>query len=420
MERRILHVDMDAFFASVEQARDPALQGRPVVVGGLPGQRGVVSAASYEARRYGLHSAMPLVVAHRLCPHAVFLPGDFNAYRFCSRRLMEMFRELTPLVEPRSLDEAYLDLTGCELLWGPPPEVAAGLKKRIRRELGITASVGIASNKLVAKIASDFRKPDGLVEVAAGQEASFLAGLPVRALPGVGLATAQALQNLGIGRVGDLAQAPLAVLRSRFDTLASHLVRMARGQDDSPVDGYGEAKSISRSITFASDTYGLAFVRAAAGCLAERVCSRLRERSRAARTVHLQLRFSDFETISRSSTLRTPTDSDQVVFDEVERLLSRSLSGKRIRLVGVGVSGLGPLAFQTSLLDQHAAGFKLDRCLDAIRARYGFRSVLRGRTLASSPSRSVQGGVDGASRSPGQERLLPAMAEAIGQRGGKV
>ncbi|MDP2662245.1 MAG: DNA polymerase IV [Dehalococcoidia bacterium] len=420
MERRILHVDMDAFFASVEQARDPALQGRPVVVGGLPGQRGVVSAASYEARRYGLHSAMPLVVAYRLCPHAVFLPGDFSAYRACSRRLMEMFRELTPLVEPRSLDEAYLDLTGCEPLWGPPPEVAAGLKKRIRRELGITASVGIASNKLVAKIASEFRKPDGLVEVAAGQEASFLAGLPVRALPGVGLATAQALQNLGIGRVGELAQAPLAVLRSRFDSLAPHLVRMARGQDDSPVEGYGEAKSISRSITFASDTYDFAFVRAVAGCLAERVGARLRERSRAARTVHLQLRFSDFETITRSSTLRTTTDSDQVVFDEVERLLSRSLSWKKVRLVGVGVSGLGPLAFQTSLLDQRDAGFKLDRCLDAIRARYGFRSVLRGRNLASSPGRPVPGGVGEASHSPSQERLLPAVAEAIGQRGGKV
>ena len=413
-------MDMDAFFASVEQARDPALRGRPVVVGGLPGQRGVVSAASYEARRYGLHSAMPLVVAYRLCPHAVFLPGNFSAYRDCSRRIMEMFRELTPLVEPRSLDEAYLDLTGCQPMLGPPPVVAADLKARIRRELGITASVGIASNKLVAKIASDFRKPDGLVEVASGQEASFLAGLPVSALPGVGPATARALQSLGIGRVGELAQAPLSVLRSRFDTMASHLVRMARGQDDSPVEGHGEAKSISRSITFASDTYDFAFVLAVAGCLAERVGSRLRQGNRAARTVHLQLRFSDFETITRSSTLRSPTDSDQVIFEEVKRLLGRALSGKKVRLVGVGASGLGPLAFQASLLEHHDAGFKLDRCLDSIRSRYGFRSILRGRNLASSPGLPATGVADEAIRSPGQERLLPAVAEAIGQRGGKV
>lgn len=383
MERRILHVDMDAFYASVEQARRPELRGRPVVVGGLPGQRGVVSAASYEARRYGLHSAMPISTAYRLCPQAVFLRGDFSAYRDYSRRIMAMFRELTPLVEPRSLDEAYLDLTGCEVLFGPAREVAARLKARIRRELDITASVGIATNKLVAKIASEFRKPDGLVEVPAGQEAAFLAPLPVRALPGVGPATAQALNGIGIGRVGELAGAPLSVLRNRFGTMASHMLRMARGVSNSPVEQYGEAKSISRSITFASDTLDYGFVRAVVGCLSERVGARLRDKGRAARTIHLQVRFADFETITRSATFPTPTDSDEALFAEASRLLAQSLSGRKIRLVGVGVSGLGPLVFQPSLLEPQEASLKLDRCLDAIRARYGFKAVLRGRALAA-------------------------------------
>lgn len=381
MTRRILHVDMDAFFASVEQARNPALRGRPVVVGGRPDQRGVVAAASYEARRYGLHSAMPLAVAYRLCPQAVFLPGNFSLYETYSRCLLEMFRALTPLVEPLGLDEAYLDLTGFEALYGPARKVAVDLKERIRRELGITASVGIASNKLVAKIASDQGKPDGLVEVAAGQEETFLAPLPVRSLPGVGRTTAQALRRLGINLVGELAQASLPVLRSLFGSMAPYLLQTARGLDPSPVEEPGEAKSISRSTTFPQDTVDYALVRAVMGYLSERVGARLREEGKAARTVHLKLRFADFETITRSLTLSRPTDSDQALFPVAWRLLCQSLSGKKIRLVGVGVSGLAPQSFQTSLLEPQVTRQGVDRCLDAIRARHGFGAIQRGRTL---------------------------------------
>jgi len=332
---------------------------------------------------------------------------------------MEMFRDLTPLVEPRSLDEAYLDLTGCEALHGPVLKLARDLKDRIHAELEITASVGIATNKLVAKIASDFKKPNGLVDVPAGNEASFLAPLPVRALPGVGPATARGLQDLGIIRVADLAATPVSVLRSRFGSLASHLLRMARGIDDSPVEQFGEAKSISRSITFGTDTLDYAFLRAVVGCLVERVGARLRDRGRAARTVHLQVRFADFETITRSATLATPADSDDILFAEALRLLDHSICGKRVRLVGVGVSGLGPLAFQPSLLGQDESGLRLDRCLDAIRARHGSRSVMRGRTLMVGRPGAGGGNDCSGPPVPNKRTLLPAVAEALGQRLGK-
>ncbi len=382
MTRCILHVDMDAFFASVEQARRPDLRGKPVVVGGQPGQRGVVASASYEARRYGLHSAMPTSTAYRLCPQAVFLPADFSLYGARSGRLREMFRALTPLVQPMGLDEAYLDLTGFEALYGPPQQVARALKERIQSELGVTASVGIASNKLVAKVASDREKPDGLVEVAPGREAAFLAPLPVQALPGVGSATTLALQRLGINRVGQLAQTPFPVLRSRFGSLAPRLLEMAQGQDSSAVHLPGAAKSISRSTTFSQDTLDLSYVSAILAHLSERVGARLREKGRAARTIHLTLRFADFETITRSATLRQPTDSDQVLFSLASRLLIQSLSGKKLRLVGVGVTGLTERALQPSLFEPPRAGVGLDRCLDAIRDRHGLGAIQRGRTLS--------------------------------------
>lgn len=381
MTRCILHVDMDAFFASVEQARRPELRGKPLVVGGRPGERGVVASASYEARRYGLHSAMPVSTAYRLCPQAVFLPSDFSLYGQCSRQIREMLKELTPLVQPMGLDEAYLDLTGFEALYGPARQTAQRLKRRIQDELGVTASIGIASNKLVAKIASDWEKPDGLVEVTPGREEAFLAPLPVQALPGVGEATTAALRRLGIVRVGHLAQTPLSVLRSQFGSLAPHLLEMARGQDSSPVHLPGEAKSISHSTTFPQDTLDLSYVETTLARLSERVGARLRRNGRAARTIHLTLRFADFETISRSTTVRQPTDSDQVLFTSAWRLLSRSLSGKKIRLVGIGVTGLTERALQLSLFDPQGDSPGVDGCLDAIRARHGFAAIQRGRTL---------------------------------------
>jgi DNA polymerase-4 len=372
---------MDAFFASVEQARNPALRGKPVVVGGDPHQRGVVAAASYEARRYGIHSAMPLIMAYRLCPQAIFLRGNFSLYEQYSQRLLGFFRDLTPLVQPLGLDEAFLDLTGFEALYGPPERAAAALKQRIREELDLTASVGVASNKLVAKIASDLQKPDGLVVVPPGQEEAFLAPLPVGVLPGVGQRTVAALGRLGITRVGELAEASLASLRSLFASLAPQLLQMARGIDPSPVQEPGEAKSISRSTTFPCDTLDYAFVRATLGYLVERVGARLRAEGQTARTIHLKLRFADFETVTRSRTLE-PTDSDETIFTAALQLMNLALKGKKIRLVGVGVSGLGPRALQASFLaplgDRHQ---RVDRCLDDIRARYGFGAIQRGRTL---------------------------------------
>lgn len=376
---------MDAFFASVEQARRPELRGKPVVVGGQPGGRGVVASASYEARRYGLHSAMPTSTAYRLCPHAIFLRSDFSHYVQCSRRLRDMFTDLTPLVQPMGLDEAYLDLTGFEALYGPARPVARRLKQHILDELGVTASIGIASNKLVAKIASDREKPDGLVEVAPGQEEAFLAPLPVEALPGVGKATTAALRRLGIVRVGQLARTPPSVLRTGFGSMAPHLLAMAQGRDSSPVHLPGEAKSISRSTTFDQDTQDLSYVQATLARLSESVGSRLRRKGRAARTIQLTLRFADFETISRSLTLRQPSDSDEVLFAVACRLLAQSLSGKKIRLVGVGVSGLTEKAVQLPLLEEHPVKAGIDQCLDSIRARHGFEAIQRGRTLAYHP-----------------------------------
>ncbi|MDB1089386.1 DNA polymerase IV [Streptomyces sp. ACA25] len=338
----VLHLDMDAFFAAVEQAAKPSLRGKPVVVGGL-GMRGVVATASYEARRFGVHSAMPTAQARRLCPNAAYLSPRFGVYREVSGRVLEILGELSPLVEPLSLDEAFVDLAA-----GEGPVTAAGarltgetVRARIREATGLSGSVGLAGSKMLAKIASERAKPDGLVVIEPGTERGFLAPLPVRTLPGVGPATGAALRRAGITTVGEAVvagEAELLRLLGRAQGAAVHA--MAHGIDERPVVAERDAKSISVEDTFAEDVTDRARVRFEADRLAERCAGRLREAGRSARTVVLKVRRYDFSTLTRSETLRGPTDDPGVIREAAGRLLAGVDTTSGVRLLGVAVSGL--------------------------------------------------------------------------------
>ncbi|HEY8491108.1 MAG TPA: DNA polymerase IV [Dehalococcoidia bacterium] len=393
-ERRILHVDLDAFFVALEQLRDPALRGRPVIVTGDPDGRSVVSTASYEARRYGVHSAMPLVTALRLCPQAVVLRGDFPYYASVSRRFHAILRDFTPLVESVGLDEAYLDVTGCEAVSGPAESIAQAIRARVREELGITASVGVAGSKVVAKVASDAAKPDGLLVVPPGGEADFLAPLPVRDLPMVGPRLAQELRGLGIRTIGDLARWPEDALAARFGSAGRALARRARGIDGSPVTAQPEPiKSISRDVTFPRDVGDRARLRATAARLGERVGAALREDGRHARTVTLRVRYGDFTTLSRQRTLATPTNADRPIIEAALALLERALSldPRPVRLLGVGVANLTGPERQLSFLEADVARWeRLSSTLDAVRSRHGAEAVRLG--IALVPPEARRGG----------------------------
>ncbi|MBM3182592.1 MAG: DNA polymerase IV [Chloroflexi bacterium] len=384
MTRRILHIDLDAFFVSVEQVLAPELAGKPVIVGGRPERRGVVASASYEARAYSVRAAMPLAQAYRLCPQAIFLQGDFRKYRDFSARFMNILADFSPSLEPGGLDEAYLDVTGCDI-FGTPFQIAKKIKERVRKELGLIASVGIASCKVVAKVASDAGKPDGLVEVPVGGERSFLAPLPVVRLPGVGDKTEQMLVVMGVKTIGQLADLPLELLKSRFGTFGVMLHEHANGIDDSKVEMYGEVKSISRETTLERDTLDSQFLEGVLRHLSEKVGADLRHEGKRARSVVLKLRYSDFETITRRFTPRESLASDEVIFAEAVRLLSQALAKKRkpVRLIGVGVSNLVGEARQLAMFDQTARRLELlDKTIDRIRRKYGFAAIQTGRTFA--------------------------------------
>lgn len=337
MTRRIIHADLDAFFASVEQLDNPELRGRPVVVGGPPDARGVVAAASYEARAYGVRSAMPMATALRLCPQAVRVSPRFDRYGELSRRVMEIFRGVTPLVEQISLDEAFLDVTDNAL---PAEEVAAALKRRIHEELGLTVSIGVASSKSVAKIASDFEKPDGLTVVPPGGEREFLAPLPVRNLWGVGPKTAESLAGESVTTIGELAAKSEEWARSRYGQRGLYLLRLARGEDTSPVTVEHETKSVSSETTFPRDVSSGHELEAALRDLAEHTARRLRRAAFRGKTVKLKLRLADFTTFTRQVTRAAATDDADVIFEEASRLLAKEVrEGRRFRLLGVGVSG---------------------------------------------------------------------------------
>ena len=335
MPRTILHADLDAFYASVEQMDNPELRGRPVVVGGPPEARGVVAAASYEARRFGVRSAMPMSRALRLCPQAVQVSPRFDRYAEVSRQVMAIFRDVTPLVEPLSLDEAFLDAT--EAAAGAGAEsLARELKRRVKEETGLTVSIGVGTNKTVAKIASDREKPDGLVVVAPGEEASFLGPMSVRSLWGVGPKAEEALAGMGIRTIGGLAKADVAGLTVRFGVRGQWFHRMANGLDDRPVETEHERKSVGAETTFSRDLSDGPELRQVLGGVAWDVTRRLRDKGMKARTVVLKLRYSDFRTITRQASLAEGADSAEQLAAAAEALLEKTArAGDRFRLLGI-------------------------------------------------------------------------------------
>lgn len=378
----ILHVDLDAFFAAVEQRDRPELRGKPVVVGGGgPTDRGVVSAASYEARAFGIRSAMPLRTAGALCPKAVFLPVDGRKYAAVSRQVMAILHRFSPLVEQISIDEAFLDLTGTRALQGSGEQVAHAIKQAVRDELQLTASVGVASNRLVAKIASDLRKPDGLVVVAAGEEAGFLAPLPIERLWGVGASTRRALADYGVRTIGDLAALPTDVVRRRFGRHGEDLIARARGVGETLVGAESAAKSVSQEHTFDADTADWEVVEQTLLALSDGVAGRLRATGVRCSTVAVKIRDAAFVTITRQRTLPEPTDATDVLWRTVTSLARREVSGMRVRLLGVAASGLSDQQ-QLSLFDgDDVRRRSAVEAIDAVRRRFGNRAIRRARLL---------------------------------------
>ncbi len=375
--RTILHVDLDAFFCSVEALLDPSLVGHAFAVGGSAGERGVISTASYAARKYGVHSALPTAQALRLCPHLKLLPPRHGVYAEYSRRVMAFFHAETPIVEQISIDEAFLDLTGDPRRGG---EIAAQLKARIRSEVGLPSSFGVARNKLVAKIATNVGKPDGLIVVPPGSEAAFLAPLPLAALWGVGPKTQARLEALGLRSIGDLAAWPQADLVRRFGAWGEDLARHARGIDDRPLDTEREAKSVSKETTFARDVTERAVLRRTLLDLCDQVAASLRQDGLAARTVKLKLRWPPFETITRQTTLPRPTALEADIFAAAFGLFEKAWSrGRPVRLLGVGVSSLQAPARQLGLFEAapDLRAEKLASAVDKIRAKYGWQAVRR-------------------------------------------
>jgi len=384
MTRQIMHIDLDAFFVSVEQAENPELKGKPVVVGGRPNRRGVVASASYEARVFGLHAGMPLTTACRLCPQATFIEGSFPKYRRASQRFMAILADFSPYLEPVSLDEAYLDVTGFESIYGSIYHMAVAIKQRIKDELGLCASVGIASCKVVAKVASELSKPDGLLGVATGEERSFLSPLPITKLPGIGKKTEPILNGLGINTIGKLSLMPLSALKSHFGASGEILHRYANGIDERKVEPPAEAKSISRETTFGNDTRDHSLLKATLRYLGERVGSQLRQQGKQARCVTLKLRYADFTTITRCHTLRQASNADQTIFDTGVKLLNKALPQQKqpIRLIGIGVSNLTEPGRQLDMLNSSAQRLEqLNKAIDRIRKKYGFTAIQTGRTL---------------------------------------
>lgn len=386
--RTILHVDMDAFYASVELLRRPELRGQPVVVGGT-GERGVVAAASYEARFFGIHSAMPSVRAQRLCPHAVFIPGDQGHYQQISKRVMAIFASCTPHVEPLSLDEAFLDVTGSRRLLGDGQTIGHHIRDTIHEQEGLWCSVGVSTLKFVSKLASEQAKPSasrqgpvmgsGVFEVEAGRELDFLHPLPIRALWGVGPSTHERLARLGVVTVGDLAALPLTVVeRGVGKAVGRHLHALARGIDERGVESSTGPKSISHEETFAHDRHDHEAVGKEIVRMSDAVASRLRTAGLSARTISLKIRFKDFETISRRVTLPQPTDSGVEIARSAKELLARISMTRGVRLLGVAATGLDVAGSRQLTLDMADGGGlweDADAAVDDIRRRFGSGAI---------------------------------------------
>ncbi len=380
--RAILHVDMDAFFASVEQFDRPELQGKPVLVGG-DGPRGVVAAASYEARAYGCHSAQPMAIALRDCPDAVVMPPRGRRYREVSEQVFTVLESFTPLVQPLSIDEAFLDVTGSRRLYGSPRQIAASIRQRIVEQVGVTASVGVAPNKFLAKLASDMNKPDGLTVIDPQRVEQTLAVLPICRMWGVGPATEKKLTDLGITTFGDLQRYPPAVLAGVLGTHAGRMVALSRGEDDREVVSDSGARSISQEQTFAYDVEDAESVRDVLLAQCEQVGGRLRRHGLRAGTVTVKIRYGDFETITRSQSFGEPTDRSDHLWPAGRRLFDRwaSASFRPVRLIGFGAGRLaghgGQLQLFTTADDERRR--RLDEVTDTIQQRFGHASIHRGR-----------------------------------------
>jgi DNA polymerase IV len=379
--RTILHVDLDAFFAAVEQRDDPDLRGKPVIVGGIPPGRGVVSAASYEARAYGVHSAMSITEAYRRCPHGVYLPVDGRRYQQASRDVMAILRRFTPQVEPISIDEAFMDVTGSRPLFGEGPEIAAAIKAAIRADVGLTASVGVATTKLVAKIASDLRKPDGLVVVAPGDEATFLAPLPISRLWGVGGKTATVLAEYGVKTIGDLAELSPDLLVRRFGKHGASLATRALGMDEDAVHEGDPAKSVGHETTFDVDSSDPEVIERTLLALSDGVAGRLRSAGVRASTITVKVRDSSFRTITRQRTLAEPTDLTEPIYQAALDLARPQVRGIRVRLLGVTASNLGEREQLGLFPDGDPRRRRAIEAADAVRRRYGSKAVTRGRLV---------------------------------------
>jgi nucleotidyltransferase/DNA polymerase involved in DNA repair len=378
----IIHVDLDAFFAAVEQRDHPELRGKPVIVGGDPRSRGVVSTCSYEARKFGVHSAMPLATALRLCPQGIYVPVDGAKYQRVSREVMTVLRRFTPAVEQVSIDEAFLDVAGSEALFGPAPEIARRIKCEVVETTGLTVSVGVATNKLIAKVGSDLRKPDGLVVVEPGEEAAFLAPLEIRRLWGIGPKTAEQLHTLGVSTIGELAALPMETLTRALGDHGGTLHDRALGIDADPVVGGGEAaKSVSHETTFAVDVTDPAEIERTLLALTEGVSARLRSAGIRAGTVAIKIRDSQFRTITRQKTLSEPSDLTDTIWRAALELARPEFRGKKIRLLGVAATQLGAPE-QISMFEVvDAKQRRVVDATDAVRRRFGDRAVTRASLL---------------------------------------
>ena len=402
----IAHVDMNAFFVSVERLKDPSLEGLPVVVGGQPEGRSVVSSASYEARRFGIHSAMPMSRAVRLCPELVIVVPGFSDYKHYHDQVREILVRFTPEVEMSSIDEGYLDLTGTGALWGQPVEVGRTIRQTILAETGLPASLGLSSNKLISKVASDEAKPsgdprlgddatapkasekylaaEGVVVVPPGEEANFLAPLPISHLPGCGPVTVKRLNAEGIATIGDLAALSRQQLERRFGEHGQSLYRKAQGIGSTVLGGRAKRKSVSKERTFDIDKTDLATLRSTLHRQCEEVAATLREKDEMGRTITLKLRYAGFETHTYARSIDTPTHTTEAIFDVAVDLLTINLApGRPVRLIGMGVSNLGPGPAQGDLFDtgRRTHNDQVDTTVDAIRKRFGKGAILTGESI---------------------------------------
>ncbi len=391
--RAILHIDMDAFFAAVEQRDHPELKGKPVLVGG-DGPRGVVAAASYEARAYGCHSAMPSSIAKRLCPNAIFVKGSHSTYSQVSKQVFEILERFSPTIQPISIDEAFLDVTGSTHLFGSPTDIAIEIRRLVKAELDLTCSIGIAPNKFLAKLASDMNKPDGYTRITEDTITQILDPLPVEKLIGVGQSTKRTLDRLGVRTVKQLRGLPVETLVARLGDFGEKLHRLAQGIDDRPVRIDRGAKSISHEHTFAADLDNPDEVRAVIARQASDVAARLRKHNRYAKTISIKVRFGDFETITRSITLDKQTNETNTIHNTAKSLFDLwAKSFRPVRLIGVALSQLTESPAEPGLFDTqaHKKNQAVDQATDAITKRFGKDALTRASTLRAKPAHGLHG-----------------------------